>query len=360
MINIGDVLQINGVNALIFEFIDEKLLKHTKLVNKLFYRTSINIQTTITLNSCSAIFTLTYFKHYKQIFVNINFRLKNNLLLANILENQNICGFSFFLEDVDPFRYYPSSAFDKITTLQLDVSNFSGLIKFISKFKKVQSISFISQGDPSRPIKCNLNNCSQIKKIHCNNVNPKICGKNIANNIETAIYNFKKHVVTLNSKCISSNIMKMFCANRINILFDVQLKKLFMYTNSMVFKCDTLNIIEHLTILPLYLKLKSSSSCVNAPNLKSLETCDSFETIFLVKHELLHLKIICFENTINVDRIGIMLASYKPKITDIVVKNAKYPSETFKQLCVRNNVRVTLVNPVENWSDFHNRESIYV
>ena len=359
MINIGDVLQINGVNALIFEFIDEKLLKHTKLVNKLFYRTSINIQTTITLNSCSAIFTLTYFKHYKQIFVNINFRLKNNLLLANILENQNICGFSFFLEDVDPFRYYPSSAFDKITTLQLDVSNFNGLVRFISKFKKMEYFRIISSNDINGRVKCNLNNCPQIREIYCNSVNPRVYCVNSVNNIETIICDFNKYVVKFNGECMLDGVKRIFYIGRINMLSnDIRSKNLFMYTNSIVFTCDTLNAIEHLTILPLHSILESSLSCVNAPNLKSLETCDRFKTIFLVKCRLLHLKIICFENTINVERIGMMLASYRPKTIEVVVKHAIYPGKAFKHLFEIYNMKVTLINPTRSWNDFRNRSSI--
>ncbi len=359
MTGVCHVLQTIDIINHIFEFTHTSITK-IKLVNKLFYRASKNIQTTVNICSCGDISVLSHFKNHKRVFVNINFCLKNDLLLTVILENQNICGISVLLENnVNPFRYYPSSAFDKITTLQLDVSNFNGLVRFISKFKKMEYFRIISSNDINGRVKCNLNNCPQIREIYCNSVNPRVYCVNSVNNIETIICDFNKYVVKFNGECMLDGVKRIFYIGRINMLSnDIRSKNLFMYTNSIVFTCDTLNAIEHLTILPLHSILESSLSCVNAPNLKSLETCDRFKTIFLVKCRLLHLKIICFENTINVERIGMMLASYRPKTIEVVVKHAIYPGKAFKHLFEIYNMKVTLINPTRSWNDFRNRSSI--
>ncbi len=354
MADIGDILQFDGVNTLIFKFTQKSTPNvNIKLASKMFYEASKHMKHHVTFKSPSDISQMFRFKNHKRIFVNVNFVVEDDSVLMDIFNNKSVYGFGINIGNGHGLFYnYMSYTFEKITTLRLTFVGWSGsIIDFLGKFENVNYIMFMANGSRNVHVELTHGIYSQFKKVYTNNIYLCPCGDKRFPNIKNMIcdYTMYNHAFGVRN---TPNTCDIYYAKirymRVNDDFNV--KNIIIHALSIIFEYTTLNWVENLTILPAYGIIHSCIKEIYTPNLKSLTLCDYFNTKFVTDQPLLCLNIICCDGFIHVNKIKSMLEFYKPKATRIIVKYIKWcPGDDFKKLCKEYNVCLTVNNWNSNW-----------
>ena len=353
MADIGDILQTADIAKYIFKFTQKGAPNvNIKLVNKLFYGAVKHAQLYVMFNSCDDVFSLQLFKDYKQVYVSINFSIENNFVLRYILSYDNVNGIGMKLKPGVEY-FSDSDSFDNIRTLHLFISECHDCeIGIISNFKNIRHLMITSNSCEDKNITYKHVVCPQLKFICIDNTYSFPTNLGLTNTYnyvyinEKSVMNFAR-----DENCIKIRPSYDMITSKIFIRVDLQsYKKFITRANEICFEIKKLEYVKHLTILPLEKLIKSTYMLVDTPNLKTLTVNEDLNTMFKCSQPLLCLNIICYKDLIDVNKIGMMLAFYKPKATRIVVKHATGdPGEIFKELCKRYNVCLTVNNWNSNW-----------